>query len=761
MSRDLDQVLERGWARHQEGGLAEAETLYREVLAKQPNRSDALRLLALLANQAGHSSAAVELAKRWIALEPESAEAYLLLGVALRSSGHPAEGVDAYRKSLKRSPHQPEALCNLANALQDLGRPAEALEACDQAVEFDPAFAPAHFGRGLALIALDRNAEAAAAGREAVRLDPAHVDAWNNLGDALHRSGILPEAVAAYQEALKRNPEHLLTLYNLGNAFQALHDYGSAIAAYAKVLTSQPRNTSAGNNLGMALLESGRFSEAASAFSEVLRIEPNHSKARNNLGVALQRSGKIDEAIAEYRRALTTCPDYASGYFNLGNAFEEKGLYDEAAAAFRRCLEIQPGNSRAWNNLGNCARECGAIDEAIACYREAMAADPTFDLVHSNLVYSLSFHPDYDARRILAEARCWNRRHGRRFHRPGSFTNDRTAGRRLRVGFLSPNFRRHVVGRNLLPLLRERERESYKAILYSDVVQADSLTAEFRRLADEWRDVAGMSDGAVAELVQRDRVDILVDLTLHMANNRLQVFARKAAPVQLSYLGYCGPTGLEAMDFRLSDRHLDPPEAAPLRGDEKIIRLKHSYWCYEPLDDVPAVNRLPALETGILTFGCLNHFAKVSAQALKLWARILARIPGSRLLLQAPPGAARERVSIILESAGILRDRVAFVGTLPWPEYVRAWQQVDVALDPFPYGGGITSCDALWLGVPVVSLIGKTAVGRSGLSILANLDLVELAVNTEAEYVAAAATLGGDLARLSELRNAIRSRFQR
>jgi predicted O-linked N-acetylglucosamine transferase (SPINDLY family) len=325
---------------------------------------------------------------------------------------------------------------------------------------------------------------------------------------------------------------------------------------------------------------------------------------------------------------------------------------------------------------------------------------------------------------------------------------------------VSADLRDHVVGWNLLPLLLSRDPAFAELFCYSDVLSPDGMTDKLRACFDVWRHTAGLSHARLAELVQRDAIDILVDLSLHTAGNRLLAFARKPAPIQVTYLGYCGTTGMDSIDYRISDPHMDPADADLTCYAETTVRLPQSYWCYRPGGPTPEVAALPADARGRITFGCLNNFAKVSPGALDAWAGILLRVPRSRLLLHVPPGDYREKTLARLIHRGVAREALEFLPRQPWDQYVQVYNSMDIALDPFPFGGGITSCDALWMGVPLVSLAGKTAVGRGGASILNNIALPELLAQDVDQYVRIAAELANDLPRLRHLRTRLRTRMQ-
>ena len=309
--------------------------------------------------------------------------------------------------------------------------------------------------------------------------------------------------------------------------------------------------------------------------------------------------------------------------------------------------------------------------------------------------------------------------------------------------------------------MEAHDHDRFEIFCYSSVLNADGMTDLIRARTDVWRDVPALSDEQLARAIRDDRIDILVDLTMHMSGSRLLAFAYKPAPVQVTYLAYCSTTGLDAMDYRLTDPYLDPPGENDRFYSEKCAYLPETYWCYRPSDETPEVSRLPALDAGCVTFGCLNNFSKVSQPALSAWCRLLGTLPGSRLILHAPSGSHRQRALDFFAGQGVASDRVSFSPTLPENEYLAVYQGIDVALDPFPYAGGTTTCDALWMGVPVTSLAGQTAVGRAGVSILSNVGLADLVARDVEGYVRIAAGLAGNLERLGELRATLRRRMQR
>ncbi|HEY2343448.1 MAG TPA: tetratricopeptide repeat protein, partial [Chthoniobacteraceae bacterium] len=548
-----------------------------------------------------------------------------------------------------------------------------------------------------------------------------------------------------------------------GNAAKLLRLRGrldDAIAEYREAIRARPDFAEAHSEMGLALLAEGKIEEAVAACREGVRLQPGTALTHNNLGLALEAAGRRGEAVEAWREALRLQPDLAEAHTNLGAALRHMGKPDEAIAAYREALRLQPDAPPVHNNLGNAYKDQGRLDLALPCFRRAVELLPDSAEVESNLVYVLHFHPDYDAHALLAESGRWEARHARKYAaaiRPHA--NDPDPARRLRIGYVSPDFRSHVVGYNVLPLLQAHDHEGCEIFCYSSVSKPDEMTGRLRGCADVWREIARVGDDRAAEMIREDRIDILVDLTLHMAANRLLVFARKPAPIQVTYLGYCGTTGMSAMDYRLSDPFLDPPDGDDSCSSEQTIRLPRSYWCYQPIGPCPDLQPAPMLDAGFVTFGCLNNFAKVSPAALDLWAEILEATPQSRLLLSAPPGSCREEIVARFATRDISAGRLEFVGKQPWEQYIRNWQRIDIGLDPFPYGGGITTCDALWMGTPVVSLRGRAAVGRGGCSILSNLGLPDLIAETTERYKEIAVSLANDCSRLSASRSSLRERM--
>ena len=491
-------------------------------------------------------------------------------------------------------------------------------------------------------------------------------------------------------------------------------------------------------------------------------LNPGVTLAHFNLGIALRSKGLLSEAMGAFQKAIELQPEFGKAYLELGIVHDLSGQYEQALVAFNKAVALDPNSVSGHLHAGDCLMREGKLDESIACCARAMQADPANAAAHSALIFAMQFSPRVSATELLDEQRRWNLKHAvplKSLQKPHS--NAPMPDRRLRIGYVSPDFNDHVQSFFTIPLLSHHDPQQVMVTAYSAAARPSAMTERMRGLCHSWRDIGSMSYDQAAELVRSDEIDILVDLTMHMANNRLTLFARKPAPIQVTWLAYPGSTGLDAIDYRFTDPYLDPPDGSQdSRYAEKTIRLPETFWCYDPLSADPPVNALPALTNGSVTFGCLNNFCKANESVLHLWAQLLASLPISRLLILAPTQSAENRVRHIMSSHAVDSSRIQCTRFLPRAEYLKLYHKIDIALDTVPYNGHTTSLDALWMGVPVVTLVGTTVVGRAGLSQLSNLRLTELVAWNAKQYVQIASDLAQDLPRLSGLRAALRDRMR-
>jgi predicted O-linked N-acetylglucosamine transferase (SPINDLY family) len=568
------------------------------------------------------------------------------------------------------------------------------------------------------------------------------------------QAGALQEAVVLYERGLSHNPNVPEALSNLGLALRALGRPDAAVLRYEQALAIRPAIPEVLSNLGLALRDLGRRGEAIARYREALALRPNYPEALSNLGNALSEQGQSQEAVSCLQKALALRPKYPVALSNLGKALRDCGKLDQAIVSYRQALALQPDFPEVLFNLAVALADQGRVDEAIDRYEQAIALKPDYPEAHSNLLMALHYSERSATTSTLARAQ----RFARQVEPPNrrvAFANTPQPGRRLRIGYVSPDFRAHPVGYFLERFLAAHDHATVEVLCYSNSDLTDRVTERLRGSVDHWRSIVGLSDVAADMLIRRDNIDILVDLSGHTGQNRLPLFALKPAPVQASGLGYVDTTGLKAMDYVLADRFVVPvgDEAS---YSEKVLVLPDSYFCIAPPDiDVPIAERAP----GPLTLGCFNNWMKVTPGTIALWARILGALPDSRLFLKTHYLSDPQAQSDVLKQfsdVGVGPERLILEGHEPRAQLLAAYNRVDIALDPFPFNGATTTVEALWMGVPVVTMLGHRWADRACASILTTVGVPELIADDPESYVHKVVALAQDRSHLGDLRGRLR-----
>ena len=658
----------------------------------------------------------------------EEQQQALELAVRHHGAGELSEAEALYQEILKADPKQPVALHLLGVVAHQTGNSANAVELIAQALSLEPDYAEAHNNLGNALRDLGRGEDAAASYHKALAIKPEYAEAHNNLGLALQDLGKLDDALDSYHKALAVKPDFAEAHNNLGLVFQDLGKLEDAAASYHKALAVRPDYAEAHNNLSIALLDLGRGEDALASCQKALAIEPDFPEAHNNLGLALQGLDRLEDAAVSYHKALAVKPDYAEAH----------------------------------NNLGNTLKNLGRVEEAVASYNKALAVRPDYVKAGRNLLFALLNVPGLAPDELFSEHLRFSENNSRGIARPAQdLTNDPDPERRIRVGYLSSDFWNQSTGSVLLPLLSSHDKEQFEVFCYADVLRPDAMTERFRSTADHWRAITGKSDSEVAGMVRADAIDVLVCPAGRFGRNRPLVCAYRAVPVQVSF--HDGATsGLEDMDYWLTDDYLHPASTKE-KFTEELHRLPVFYQ-WPPIEESPSVESLPADQAGFITFGSFNNPVKINEEVIGLWAEVMKSVPDSRLVFKYlswyDQKQIRDRVLGRLEVSGIERERVTFLALSDtFTEHLGSIGEVDIALDPFPFNGATTTFQALWMGVPVVSLAGGTFISRAAGSILHHVGLEDLAVDTPGAYVACARELAGDLDRLRTLRETLRERL--
>lgn len=649
-----------------------------------------------------------------------------------------------------------------ANAHHQAGRLREAEQLYRQVLAREPGNADAMHYLGLLGHQIGQTAAGLELLRRSVQLASNSPGYRLNLARVLQETGDHSGAATEFAAALQSRSDDAAALVQFAVSLQAMGRWGEAESALRRSIALRPNFPEAHNNLGALLRSTGREEEAAAAFAAALAQNPNEASAHANLAGALFALGRLPEAEQSCRRAIELAPRLANAWLTLALIEYQQRRLDDSSSAAQRAIEIDPNNAEAHLCLASALDDQGQVLRGLEHLRAAVKIRPNDPRALSKYLYTRHFDPSADPQAIRREHEDWDARFARPLMRAKIVdTASPVPTRRLRIGYVGPTLRGHVVGLYLEPVLESHDRQAFEIVCYSDTTKPDAVTERLKKHADRWRDSAKLSDAELSEQIRRDGIDILIDLNLHMAGSRLLTFARRPAPVQIAYLGYPATTGLAVMDFAVTDVHLDPPGQTEQNYTENLLRLPHTYWCYREPEGSPPVNALPAKATGCITFGSLNNFIKLNDAVIALWSRILASVPNSRLAVMLE-GGARSNASVLqrLQSLGIRADRLLVFEPLPRAAYLALYHQIDIALDPFPYAGHTTSFDAAWMGVPLVTLAGRSSVARAGVTVLTNLSMADFIAQTPDEYVRIAIELARDMEKLAEIRRGLRERMR-
>ena len=581
---------------------------------------------------------------------------------------------------------------------------------------------------------------------------------FNILGAALQATGKFKAAVDSYNQVIKIHPNHADSYFNRGIAFQNLMQFNDAVNSFNKAIQLKSDYADAYGNRGNALKELGQLDKAIKNYNKVIQLKPDYAEAYGNRGNVLKELGQLDEAIENYNKAIQLKPDFVDAYNNLGGALKELGQLDEAIKNYNKAIQLKPDHINAYINLGAALSSQGQLDESIKIYNKAIQLNPNDSDVHSNLLMTLNYTTDLDPTHAITMARKFGKFVTENAQMHFSNYQGLSAPKKLRVGFVSGDLCRHPVGHFLESVLSHINPDRIELIAYSNSNIIDDLSKRIKPFFSKWKSIYNQSDEAVANIIHSDKIHILVDLSGHTASNRLPVFGWNPAPIQVSWLGYFATTGLNEMDYLLGDPYVTPPEYDS-HFTEKVWRLPKTRWCFTPPNVNINVAELPALNNGYITFGCFNNLTKMNDEVVELWSKVLNSIPNSRLLLKAKQfsdKSAQENVIQRFNIQGVKSERITLEEPEKREKYFAAYNQIDIALDPFPFTGGTTSVECLWMGVPVLTLAGDSLVSRQGVGILMNIGLPDWIADNKKEYIAKSILFASDLEKLATLRSGLR-----
>ena len=725
---EIELLLQQAVNLHQQGSLQEAEENYEKVAAAIPNNPDVEHYLGVVRYQLGKWEEAEQGLDRSLELSPDNPDAWNNLGIVAMQRGNEQKAISAFSRARDYLPDAPDIHSNLGNAYRDAGQLQEAEFQCRKALELDPDFAAA----------------------------------WNNLGIVLRQQEDFEQSEYSLHRALQLLPDYAEALNNLGIVLREQNKLQESENYLLQALQIAPAYAEGLNSLGTVLWEQGRWIEAKENYEKALNLDPAYTEAYLNLGILLWKTEEYEQAEQTLNSALKLDPVSARAFWILGLVYKEtKGLH-RAEQCFLRAVELDPGFGEAFNDLAGICLNRRDFASARMYYKKAIEANPENRTAYSNYLYSLHYDPDLSNWDILREHTGWEERFAISkqyvFH-----PLDQSPDKVLRVGFVSSDFGRHPVGFFLRFFFEHFDSNFLLPVCYSGVKEPDELTAWFRSRCRLWRDITEWTDKEIAQQINEDGIDILVDLSGHTGGGKqMGAFTMKPAPVQVSWLGYWDTTGLSSMDYYISDELTTPGELDQF-FTEKVIRLARTRFCYTPPEYSPLISPAPAVKQGGITLGSFNNLIKVTPETISLWAEILRSVPDSGLILKWKTLRDRqecERIGQEFEKQGVNRERIELRPDSYHREMLQEYADVDIALDPFPFTGALTTCEALWMGVPVVSMTGNRTVSRQSYSILCNLGLQDLVAGDKQEYIRIVQGLSQNLDYLSRLRSTMRERMR-
>lgn len=683
----------------------------------------------------------------------------LQLAIAHHQAGRLEEAETIYRSILALTPEQPDALHLLGMIAHRSGRYGLAVELIQKSIDLVPSSAVAYNNLGTVFLDSGRFSEAATCFRRAIALKSDHAEAYSNLGLALEGAGQLVEAIDSYRAAVGYQPSLAQVHLNLARALEKQGVIDAAIDAYRTCLAVLPGNVAALEGMGFLLRCHGRSGEAITAYRQALALVPEKAEAHFGLANALQEMEQYDEAATHYRRAIELEPGSAESYVGLGGVLQRQGRIEESIESYRQAIDRNADCAEAYSSLVLPLQQQGRIEEAVVCCHRAIDIKPEFPEAHSNLLFTLQYTCSTAEERFFEHLR-----YAERFEAPykaswSAHDNVPDPSRKLRIGYVSGDFRYHAVAYFIEPIFGSHDRLNFETFCYHSYPKQDTVSERIATLVDHWIPCWDLTDEELARRIRSDRIDILIDLSGHTAYNRLPAFARKPAPIQMTWIGYPATTGLTAMDYRITEESLDPLGMTEQYHTESLLRLPAGA-AFQPSPRSPPVNALPALASPEFTLACLNAISKINPKVIRLWSRILQALPQARLVLgNVTEPATRKRLLEMFAGEGIGEERLVILPRMPIGDYLEMHLEIDLALDPFPYTGGTTSFHSAWMGVPMITLAGDDARSRCGVALMEGLGLDEFVVESEDEYEARVRRFSMNLPELDRIRQSLRDRM--
>ena len=748
---------------YQDGRYVEAEKLALLITKKFPEHQFAWKVLTVIFNRTNKISEALYAVKKSVQLNPNDIESYKNLSFILQKLGKLNEAEESYKKILVLKPDSIEVYNYLGVLQHEQGKFTEAEASYRKMIALKPDIAEVYNNLGNTLNEQGKFIEAEASFRKAIALKPKYFEVYYNMGIMLNVQHKFNEAEESYKKTLTIKPDYIEAYNNLGNTLNEQGKFIEAEASFRKAIILKPEYFEVYYNMGIMLNVQHKFNEAEESYKKALAIKPDYVEAYNNLGNTLNEQGKFIEAEVSFRKAIALKPDHVVAYNNLGITLDEQGKFIEAEASFRKAIALKPDYTEAYSNLGKILHELGKLEEAIENYDKAIKSKVDYFKAYSNKNFCLNYSSSYSPLYIYTQHLKFEKQFGGfKAKSPLSVKIKKKSNERLRIGYVSGDFRAHSVAYFFKPLLQNHNSHVVETFCYYNNNFIDKITNNIMTTCDHWRSIFGITDSEIFKIIRKDKIDILVDLSGHTGKNNLLVFAQKPAPIQVTWLGYPNTTGLSSIDYRFTDIIADPVGEADDLHSEKLLRLPNGFLCFQGNEKVLSKSDPPQTHYDYITFGSFNNLSKITSEVIDVWSKILNLIPKSHLILKCRKlKHNKDYYYELFKNKGIDKDRIQLYEHLPSTgDHLELYNSIDISLDPFPYNGATTTCEALWMGVPVITLLGDRHVGRVGASILTNVGLKDFIARDIDSYINLAVEMSANTKKLKEIRMTLRRQMQ-
>lgn len=752
---DLSILLQQAIAHHQSSQTQEAKILYEKLLSIKPNHPDALHLLGLIEYSQGQVTKGEDLIRQALKIRPDSSMYQNNLANILQQNKRWSEAIEVYQHALSYT-KSADIFYNLGLCLLNTGQREKAINAFIESTKLEPQYITPHLLLGRIYFEHQNFASASTYYDVILSIEPDHLEALQSAGECYLNLSQFEKALHVYQQLdLLIEPQAPL-YHQIAVLFQKLHQISQAQNYYQKALDLEPLQAETHLNLGSLYKEQKQWDLAIKHLQQATTLQPQLFDAWLNLGDCLNSNQQSSQAITTYEKALLHHPQGYKAYHAMGNIYHYQDQTSQAIDCFLKALKIAPQDLKIHNNLAAAYQSRGQIDKAIPHYQQARHFHPQY---FSNLIYCLRAAPGQKRQDTFNKTREWAHSHANTFY-PQALKwsdNSRSSEKRLKVGYISPDFNFHSAASVFHLLFQNHRRDQVELLAFSDVSTADAVTHKFQNLVDQWHSIAQLNDEEVFQLIKKCHVDILVDLTGHTSNNRLTLFARKPAPLQFTGLGYGHTSGLETMDYYFTDKYLTPLQHVQLNTERIIYLSSLLHWA--PPEQVIELSPPPNINNQRITFGCGNTLFKVNSEVIKIWANILSNLPESQLILKAAAfedKGNRQFFQDAFYAHGISQNQLIIQGRTSYFEHLEFYNQIDIALDPFPYQGGISSCEALYMGTPLITL---AAGALTGVSLNTLVQIPQLIANNTEEYIHKACQLAQKTDQIKQFNEQLRGNF--